>query len=80
MTMLTSGWIDEVRLLRASGYYTSEDPAMESFGYREICAALDRDDLDLEKLATDISQKTQQYAKRSMTWWRRDTRIHWLKI
>ena len=79
MKMLTGGWIEEVRLLRASGY-TSTHPAMESFGYREISAALDRDDLDLQKLAIDISRKTQQYAKRCMTWWRRDTRIHWLKI
>ena len=52
--------------------------AMESHGYREILAALERGDIDAAKLAKDISTKTRQYAKRSLTWWRRDPRIHWL--
>lgn len=78
-TMLSGGWIEEVKLLRELGY-DANDPAMESLGYREIIAALDRNDLDVEKLASDISRKIRRYAKRSNTWWKRESRIHWVKL
>ncbi len=77
--MLAGGWIEEVQLLRAQGH-TSDEPAMESHGYREISAAIDRGDLNVEKLAEDISRQTQRYAKRSMTWWQRDDRVHWVTL
>lgn len=77
VAMLQGGWIEEVKLLREFGY-GHDDPAMESHGYREILAALERGDVDREKLAKDIATKTRQYAKRSLTWWRRDSRIHWV--
>lgn len=75
--MLQGGWIEEVRILRELGY-VHDDPAMEGHGYREILAALERSDIDPAKLAKDITTKTRQYAKRSLTWWRRDPRIHWI--
>ncbi len=75
--MIQGGWIEEVKILRELGY-GHDDPAMESHGYREILAALERGDIDAAKLAKDISTKTRQYAKRSLTWWRRDPRIHWI--
>lgn len=76
-SMLKGGWIAEVEILKAQGY-TSDDPAMESHGYREISAALDRGDTDIEKLTNDISRQTQRYAKRSMTWWKKDDRVMWV--
>ncbi len=75
--MIQGGWIEEVKILRELGY-GHDDPAMESHGYREILAALERGDIDIPKLTKDITTKTRQYAKRSLTWWRRDPRIHWV--
>jgi len=78
LAMLSGGWIEEVKLLRELGY-DANDPAMQSLGYREISAALDRNDLDIDKLLPDISKKIRRYAKRSITWWKRESRIHWLR-
>lgn len=76
-TMLfAAGWIDEVRNLLNAGY-TQTDPGMKACGYREICDYL-REESDLEELRESIAAKTRQYARRQMTWWRGDTRIHWL--
>ena len=82
--MIEQGWIDEVRDLLARGYRPT-DPGMESHGYREICAFLEEveegeEDIEeaKERLKQRITTKTCQYAKRQMTWWRKDMRIHWL--
>lgn len=77
LQMIDGGWVEEVRLLMEQGY-TENDPAMESHGYREITAALRRGDVDRAKLVADISSKVRQYAKRSVTWWKRDPRIVWI--
>lgn len=76
--MFDQGWIDEVRRLRAQGV-KSTDPAMKSVGYREIFEAIERNDVDLGKLADIIDSGTRAYAKRHMTWWKRDQRIHWIR-
>ncbi len=76
--MLEGGWIDEVRRLKAAGY-GPDDPALQSHGYREIMAALDRGDPDLDALAEVIAAKSRQYARRQMIWWRKDPRIHWIQ-
>ncbi len=82
--LFAAGWITEVRKLLASGY-TLEDPGMKSHGYREIAAAIiahpDWDDAQIgedKDLVDTINKNTRQYAKRQMTWWKPDSRIHWI--
>lgn len=85
--MFAAGWIEEVRGLLDRGYEPS-DPGMRSHGYREICQFLkesedaegaeDSEDM-LRRLKHRIVVKTRQYAKRQMTWWRSDSRIHWMQ-
>lgn len=75
--MMESGWIDEVRRLLDLGY-AADDPGMRSIGYREIAAFLQDSEGDRIKLSETIASKTRAYAKRHMTWWRRDTRIRWI--
>lgn len=75
--LLERGWIDEVQGLLDAGYEVT-DPGMKSHGYREIVTALERGSIDREMLYEDIAAKTRQYAKRQMTWWRRDERICWI--
>lgn len=75
--MLERGWIDEVRKLREQGISIT-DPAMKSVGYREIFEALESGTIDTAKLAAVIDSGTRAYAKRHMTWWKRDPRVHWV--
>ena len=82
--LLESGWVEEVQKLMAAGY-DPMDPAMISHGYREISSKLktQSSELNINKdeirvLAEEISAKTRQYAKRQVTWWKNDARIHWL--
>ena len=71
------GWIDEVKQILAAGV-SLDDPAMISSGYREIAEYIKTGAKDEESLIRLISQKTLQYAKRQMTWWKRDERIRWI--
>jgi tRNA dimethylallyltransferase len=75
MKMLTNGWIQEVQKLKEQGI-TASAPAMQSIGYREIYDALDA--MNQMELTQTIASKTSAYAKRAMTWWRRDARIKWI--
>jgi tRNA dimethylallyltransferase len=46
-------------------------------GYKEIFAHL-RGEISLEQAAMQIKQNTRQYAKRQMTWFKKDHRIKWI--
>jgi tRNA dimethylallyltransferase len=73
---LDEGFVDEVRGLLDRGYAPSL-PSMSGIGYREIAQYLGGQ-LDLESAVAQFKQATHHYAKRQMTWFRRDARIHWL--
>lgn len=75
--MLTRGWIEEVRVLHAQGVAWGV-PAMTSLGYREIGAFL-RGEYTEEQMIQKIRLYTWQYARRQMTWFRKEKRIHWIK-
>ncbi len=76
--MFDEGWVGEVQGLMDQGY-GPECPAMKSHGYREIMEQIDGGDLDQSELQEIIAAKSRQYAKRQMTWWRRDNRIKWIE-
>jgi tRNA dimethylallyltransferase len=73
---VSGGFVDEVRGLLQRGYSPSL-PSMSGIGYREI-AQFVLDELPLDTAVAQFKQATHQYAKRQMTWFRRDARIHWL--
>jgi tRNA dimethylallyltransferase len=73
---LEAGLVDEIRGLLARGYGPTL-PSMSGIGYREIAQYLSGA-LSLDEALAHIKQATHQYAKRQMTWFRRDPRIHWL--
>lgn len=82
--LFRKGWTEEVRSLIARGF-TEIDPAMKSHGYREIMYQWKMENGKLTKeiirmLEDRISAKTRQYAKRQLTWWKKDSRIHWLHM
>jgi tRNA dimethylallyltransferase len=75
-TWIASGFVDEVRSLLERGYSPSL-PSMSGIGYREIAQFLNGE-VNLSEAVARFKQATHQYAKRQMTWFRRDQRITWL--
>ena len=74
--MLASGWIEEVRGLVASGLPDEAKP-FDFIGYRELRGVL-RGELKLAEAQVAIEQATRRYAKRQMTWFRREEGVRWL--
>ncbi len=66
--MLSAGWIEEVEALLSSGADPAS-PGFDSLGYREVVAHLSGR-LTRQELQAAIAQKTRQYAKRQVTWFR----------
>jgi tRNA dimethylallyltransferase len=74
--MLRAGWLDEVRQLAVRALPENAKP-FQFIGYRELCGHL-RGELTLDAARAAIEQGTRQYAKRQLTWFRRETNVHWL--
>jgi tRNA dimethylallyltransferase len=74
-TMLAHGWADEVRGLLASGLAENAKP-FDFIGYRELRAVL-RGETTLEQARAAIQQATRRYAKRQLTWFRRELGVNW---
>ena len=76
--MIESGLIDEVRRLREQGY-GSQYNSLDSVGYKEVFACLDGL-ASLEETVDLIKQNTRRFAKKQITWFRRDSRIQWIDV
>lgn len=74
--MLKSGLIEEVRRLTYMGY-TKALNSMKAIGYKEIIDYFNGE-YTYEEAVELIKQSSRRYAKRQLTWFRRDDRIHWL--
>lgn len=74
--MLNDGLLDEVKRLMEMGY-TKELNSMKGIGYKEIIDYFEGN-MSLEDTVNLIKQSSRRYAKRQLTWFRRDKRIHWL--
>jgi len=73
-----AGWVDEVSRLRESGYGPSS-PGMRSLGYEEIDSALTAGG-DPADTTGPVVTRTQQYAKRQETYFRRFKDAVWLDV
>jgi len=76
--MLDRGFVDEVRRLKDQGYHAGYN-AMQTVGYREIYQYLDGD-LDYEEMVRLIQKRSRHYAKRQITWFKKDSRVHWYPV
>lgn len=74
--MIADGLIDEVAGLLKMGY-GKELTAMQALGYKEIVQYLEGS-LSMEEAIRIIKRDSRHYAKRQLTWFRRDERIIWL--
>ena len=75
--MMKDGLVEEVRWLRERGY-GPECKSMRSIGYAEMNRYLDGA-IDLEEAVQAIKTATVQYAKRQLTWFRRNRSFAWYR-
>ena len=71
--MLSEGLVEEVRSLARY----RDLPALQTVGYQEIFRYLDGD-IDLPEARRLIARNTRHYAKKQLTWWRRDPDVRWV--
>lgn len=74
--MLEQGLVEEIRGLLADGI-PERATAMQAIGYKEFVDALDGR-CTIEEAADQVRQSSRRYAKRQLTWFRRNKAIHWL--
>lgn len=75
--MFENGLVDEVRALLAAGV-SAETTAMQAIGYKETAAYL-RGECDLAQAVECVQRESRRYAKRQLTWLRRDGSVQWLR-
>jgi len=76
-SMLRQGLIGEIEDLLQSGI-SPKCTAMQAIGYKEFVAALNGS-ISIEEAATQVQRASRHYAKRQLTWFRRNSAIHWLR-
>ena len=74
--MLETGLIDEIKALLARGI-PAGCTALQAIGYKEFVSAL-KGECTIEEAAGQVRQGTRHYAKRQLTWLRRNQNIHWI--
>ncbi len=75
ITMFDRGLMDEVRHLLASGVAPDAKP-FESLGYAQALSAV-RGSIAAEQAIESTQQETRRYAKRQLTWFRKERDVHW---
>ncbi|MGI6360878.1 MAG: tRNA (adenosine(37)-N6)-dimethylallyltransferase MiaA [Bacillota bacterium] len=76
--MIEAGLVEEVERLLAQGYNLNQQ-AMQGLGYKQIARYL-LGEMSLETAITELKRDTRRFAKRQITWFKRDQRIKWFDI
>ncbi len=76
--MMEQGLVDEVRRLKDMGV-KREMTSMQGLGYRQIYDYLDGV-YDLDTAIDEIKKQTRHFAKRQLTWFRRDKNVTWIDV
>lgn len=76
--MLAGGLIEEVQKLYDRGY-RREMTAMQGLGYKEILNYLSGE-WSLEKAAEELKKGTRHFAKRQITWFKREKNVEWIDL
>ena len=75
--MLENGLLEEIRALLDRGI-PEKCTAMQAIGYKEFLDAL-AGRCTVEEAAQQVQQSSRRYAKRQLTWFRRNKAVHWLR-
>lgn len=76
--MFQAGWIEEVRELLSRGY-SPECHAFKALGYREIVSYL-KGKISRKEAKDVIKKGTRRYAKRQMTWFKKEEGVFWFDV
>ena len=74
--MVAAGLLEEVGQLLESGL-PREATALQAIGYKEFLGVLDGT-ATVEEAVAEVKLRSRQYAKRQLTWLRRNPEIHWI--
>lgn len=74
--MMEAGLIDEIKALKNRGC-TSDMVSMQGIGYKEMLKYLDGD-YTLEEAVEKVKQESRRFAKRQLTWFRREKDVIWI--
>ena len=75
--MVKDGLLDEIREVLSSGI-PEKATAMQAIGYKEFIDAM-AGRSRLEEAIAQVQQSSRRYAKRQLTWFKRNDKIHWLR-
>lgn len=73
--MIEAGWVGEVEQLLNRGW-SPRDPAFQAIGYRELAAHL-AGEVSLEEATEETIRATRRFAKRQLTWFRKERDVSW---
>ena len=76
--MLDKGLLAEAANLRASGF-SKDLNSLNTVGYKEVFEYID-DNMSYDEMIELIKRNSRRYAKRQLTWFRKDERIKWINI
>lgn len=71
--MIDNGLLDEAKEVLSSEYAST---AMQAIGYKELFPYI-KGNISLEEAVSNLKRETRRYAKRQLTWFRRDEEINW---
>lgn len=77
LKMIQMGMIDEIQKLKSKGYHYKTHNSLNTVGAKEVFDYLDGL-IEMERMVSLIQQNTRRFAKRQMTWFRRDENIKWI--
>lgn len=75
--MLKDGLIDEIKMLLDQGI-PQKCTAMQAIGYKEFLDAINGT-CSIEEATNQVKQASRHYAKRQITWFRRNPACHWIR-
>ena len=76
--MLVLGALEEVRSVWAENAYDRNLPALSGIGCRELLDYLEGR-MDLDECVHEWFRSTRNYAKRQLTWFRKEPEVHWIR-
>lgn len=76
--MMRKGLVEEVKSILDLGYDVKSN-SLNTVGYKEIISHL-KNEISLDTAVYLIKRNTRHFAKRQMTWFKKDSRINWLRI
>ena len=77
--MIENGLLEEVRNLKEMGKDYKTHNSLNTVGIKEVFNYFEGE-YDFETMKSLIKQNTRRYAKRQMTWFRKDKRINWIEV